>query len=236
MRDDIKVITWVRTLLCLAFAFYLLPKFWSIEGRRRSAAPHSAEYARALSEDPIEGFAFFEESIEHSRPFRALSLCLSLRYYGLRAFQECIWQDLRLGRLLADMIDSEPRLQRLAPVALSAVYFRYVGGSGDLDSLNRGMLDRVIRRGRVSNAFLDCARLRGGQASCVFWRESQYTIAYLCEIPPSPSSCSLEVSRAATLVFFVIPTGGSSSGWKQGSGPAPEVPRRQKCCLSRKRR
>jgi len=120
----------------------------------RRAFSHSAEYARTLSSDAIEGFAFFEESIELSRPFRALSLWLSLRYHGLRAFQESIREDLRLAQVLADAIDSEPDLERLAPVALSAVCFRYAGPASNLDTLNTRILDRVIRRGRVyiSNA------------------------------------------------------------------------------------
>jgi glutamate/tyrosine decarboxylase-like PLP-dependent enzyme len=122
----------------------------------QAAFAHSGEYARALSDDPIEGFAFFEESMELSRPFRALKLWLSLRYYGLRAFQESIQEDLRLAQVLADSIDAEPRLERLAPVALSAVCFRYVGGDGDLDALNRSILTRVVRRGHVyiSNAMI----------------------------------------------------------------------------------
>jgi glutamate/tyrosine decarboxylase-like PLP-dependent enzyme len=121
----------------------------------RCAFSHTGEYARALSDDPIEGFAFFEESMELSRPFRALKLWLSLRYYGLRAFQESIREDLRLARILADSIDAEPKLERLAPVALSAVCFRYVGGTNS-DVLNRSILSRVVRRGRVyiSNAVI----------------------------------------------------------------------------------
>jgi aromatic-L-amino-acid decarboxylase len=118
------------------------------------AFAHCGEYARALSDDPIEGFAFFEESIELSRPFRALKLWLSLRYYGLHAFQESIQEDLRLARVLADSIDAEPKLERLAPVALSAVCFRFIGCSGDIDALNRSILIQVVRRVRVyiSNA------------------------------------------------------------------------------------
>ena len=120
----------------------------------RRAFSHSGDYARSLTSDPVEGFAFFEESIELSRPFRALGLWLSLRYFGLRAFQQSIQDDLRLAQILSAAIDAEPTLERLAPVALSAVCFRYVAGSGDLDDLNRRILDRVIRRGRVyiSNA------------------------------------------------------------------------------------
>jgi aromatic-L-amino-acid/L-tryptophan decarboxylase len=119
------------------------------------AFSHSGEYARSLSDDPIEGFSFFEESIELSRPFRALKLWLSLRYYGLRAFQESIREDLQLAQALADSIDAEPRLERLAPVPLSAVCFRYVGGANS-DALNRSILSRVVQRGRVyiSNAVI----------------------------------------------------------------------------------
>lgn len=120
----------------------------------RRAFSHSGDYARSLTTDPIEGFAFFEESIELSRPFRALGLWLSLRYFGLRAFQQSIRDDLRLAQILASAIDAEPKLERLAPVALSAVCFRYIAASGDLNVLNRRILDRVIRCGRVyiSNA------------------------------------------------------------------------------------
>lgn len=123
----------------------------------RRAFSHSGEYARVLSSDPIEGFAFFEESVELSRPFRALGLWLSLRYFGLKAFRQSIRDDLQLAQTLARMIDGEPKLERLAPVALSAVCFRYAESAGDLDALNRQILDRVIRRGRVylSNAEID---------------------------------------------------------------------------------
>jgi aromatic-L-amino-acid decarboxylase len=49
-----------------------------------------------------------------------------------------------------------PSLERLAPVALSAVCFRYIGGAGDVNALNQSILDRVLQRGRVyiSNAII----------------------------------------------------------------------------------
>jgi len=120
----------------------------------RRAFSHSGDYDRALSTDPIEGFAVFEESLELSRPVRALKLWLSLRYYGMRAFQESIREDLQLAQVLAGEIDAEPKLERLAPVPLSAVCFRYVDSTGNLDDLNRSILAKVIARGRVyiSNA------------------------------------------------------------------------------------
>ncbi|HEX5236368.1 MAG TPA: aminotransferase class V-fold PLP-dependent enzyme [Silvibacterium sp.] len=123
----------------------------------RRAFSHSGEYARSLSDDPVEGFAFFEESIELSRPFRALKLWLSLRYHGVNVFAESIREDLRLAQVLAKCVDADFRLERLAPVALSAVCFRYTEAAGDLNELNRKILDRVVRRRRVylSNAMLN---------------------------------------------------------------------------------
>jgi aromatic-L-amino-acid decarboxylase len=120
----------------------------------RRAFSHSGDYARALSNDPIEGYAVFEESIELSRPVRALNLWLSLRYHGMRAFAESIREDLMLAQVLAGAIDEEPKLERLAPVSLSAVCFRYVDSAADPDTVNRAILTRVIQRGRVyiSNA------------------------------------------------------------------------------------
>ncbi len=72
-------------------------------------------------------------------------------------FAESISEDLRLAQVLANCVDDDLRLERLAPVALSAVCFRYTEAAGDLNELNRAILDRVVRRGRVylSNALLN---------------------------------------------------------------------------------
>jgi len=123
----------------------------------RQSFAYTGDYAKSLSVDPVEGFAFFEESIELSRRFRALKLWLSLRYHGLGQFRQAIGNDLRHGQLLAELIEAEPSLELLAPVELSAVCFRWTGGSAaTLDERNQQILQRVVRRGRVllSNATL----------------------------------------------------------------------------------
>lgn len=121
----------------------------------QAAFSHTGDYARVLSLDPVEGFAFFEESAELSRRFRGLKLWLSLRYHGMGAFRAAIRQDLEHAQRLARRIAAIPALESLAPVELSAVCFRYRHGS-DPDRLNREILRRVIERGRVyiSNATL----------------------------------------------------------------------------------
>jgi aromatic-L-amino-acid/L-tryptophan decarboxylase len=123
---------------------------------------HSGEYARSLTADPVEGFVFFEESLELSRRFRALKLWLSLRYHGVAAFRQSIAKDLAQARRLADAIQKEPQLELLAPVELSAVCLRHRGVSGaqegDLNRFNLAVLNRVVKRGRV---YLSNASLRG---------------------------------------------------------------------------
>jgi glutamate/tyrosine decarboxylase-like PLP-dependent enzyme len=125
----------------------------------RTAFAHSGEYVRALSADPVEGYAFFEESMELSRRFRALKLWFSLRYHGMAAFREAIRRDLEHARQLGARIESMPQLQLMAPIELSAVCFRYVntpGAGPSGDAVNLEILKRVNQRGRVylSNAVL----------------------------------------------------------------------------------
>lgn len=117
----------------------------------RKTFSHSGDYVRIFNQDPGEAFAFFDESMELSRRFRALKFWLSLQYHGRTAFREAIARDLRHAQLLAETIRAHPELELLAPVPLSAVCFRHRGKD------NEAILRRVISRGRVylSNATID---------------------------------------------------------------------------------
>ncbi|HEX3844850.1 MAG TPA: aminotransferase class V-fold PLP-dependent enzyme [Steroidobacteraceae bacterium] len=131
----------------------------------RAAFSNTGEYARTFASDPLEAFAFFDESIELSRRFRALKLWLSLRYHGAEAFRTAIRADLRHASDLARMVGDATELELLAPVELSAVCFRYRGtaAAADLDRLNGAILKRLIERGRIylSNASINgCFALR----------------------------------------------------------------------------
>lgn len=130
----------------------------------RQAFSHTGDYAKSLLEDPVEAFAFFEESMELSRRFRALKLWFSLRYHGMERFREAIRNDLQNAGSLGRLIDDQPELERLAPVPLSVVCFRYVANSGDapqIKALNQSILQGIVRRGKV---FLSNATIRGNFA------------------------------------------------------------------------
>ncbi len=128
----------------------------------RRAFSYSGDYARALEQDPDESFAFFEESMELSRRFRALKLWLSLRYHGMAAFRASIAEDLQLAQRLARRIEKESTLELLAPVELSAVCFRVRSANDQRpttnDDLNVGIMQRVNDRGRV---YISNATIRG---------------------------------------------------------------------------
>jgi aromatic-L-amino-acid/L-tryptophan decarboxylase len=128
--------------------------------RARETFTYTGDYAKQLSTDPVEGFAFFEESIELSRRFRALKLWLSLRYHGLSAFRAAIQKDLDHAQRLAAAIQSSQDLELCGPVELSAVCFRHrkttESSEETRDQFNLALLKRIVARGRVylSNAVL----------------------------------------------------------------------------------
>lgn len=117
----------------------------------RKTFSHSGDYVTILSRAPAEDFAFFNESMELSRRFRALKLWMSLQYHGRSAFREAIARDLQHAQLLMRLVGARPELEVLAPVSLSAVCFRHRRAD------NAAILQRVIERGRVyiSNATIN---------------------------------------------------------------------------------
>ncbi len=123
---------------------------------------YTGTYAKQLSSDPIEGFAFFEESIELSRRFRALKLWLSLRYYGLQTFRTAIQQNLDHAQRLAAAVKASASLELLGPVELSAVCFRHLLNEDASEAMrnrfNLALLKTIVSRGRV---YLSNAELQG---------------------------------------------------------------------------
>jgi aromatic-L-amino-acid decarboxylase len=137
------------------------------EDAARHAFAYSAEYVKTASDDPIAGFAFFDQTIELSRRFRALKLWLSVRYHGLTAFRAAIAENIEQAKLLANLIDAEPSLELLAPVELSAVCFRWANAETDtLNDLNEEILREVNQAGRV---WLSNASIHGvvGLRACI---------------------------------------------------------------------
>jgi aromatic-L-amino-acid decarboxylase len=71
-----------------------------------------------------------------SRGFRALKVWMTLSVYGADRIGAIAQQTCDLAVTLAARVDREPALERLAPVALNIVCFRFKAANGDLDRLN----------------------------------------------------------------------------------------------------
>ena len=127
----------------------------------RKTFAYTGDYAKQLSDDPVEGFAFFEESIELSRRCRALKLWLSLRYHGLAAFRAAIRKDLDSAQRLAASVTKSPALELVAQGELSVVCFRHLlskdASIEERNRFNTALMKRMIARGKVylSNATLE---------------------------------------------------------------------------------
>jgi glutamate/tyrosine decarboxylase-like PLP-dependent enzyme len=128
----------------------------------RRTFTYTGAYAKNLNADPIEGFAFFEESMELSRRFRALKLWLSLRYHGLQAFRVAIRMNLDQAQRLAARIKNCGEFELHAPIHLSAVCFRHLvqqnASEDERNRFNLALLKKLVSRGRI---YLSNAELRG---------------------------------------------------------------------------
>jgi len=160
----------------------------------RTAFSYSGDYAKPLGGDPLEAFAFFDESLELSRRFRALKVWLSLRYHGLGAFRGAIRADLEHAQQLAREVSRSPALELLAPVTLSAVCFRWrhEGATENVNRVNAAILARVIERGRV---YLSNATLEGRFALRACFVNHRTTDADVGEIVPEVLAAAEEVAR-----------------------------------------
>jgi len=89
---------------------------------------------------------------EMSRRARALPVWATLRAYGRDGYRAMVERHLDLAQRLAEQVDAEPDLERLADVPLNVVCFRYrPRGEADdrLDELNRRLGEAVLDDGRV---------------------------------------------------------------------------------------
>lgn len=185
---------WLYQSLDCGCLLYRMP------ARAHRAFSHTGDYAQSYFADSLENFQFFDESMELSRRFRALKLWLSLRYHGVANFRESIRNDLDLAAYFASRVDAEPELERLAPVPLSAVCFRYVPrnrppSEDELNVLNQKILPKVVRRGRV---FLSNATIKSDFALRICVVNHRATRADLDEVASEVLAVGREISSGAS--------------------------------------
>ena len=117
--------------------------------RRAHSLP--AEYLPPMQEDP-DLVDFCEVSPELSRPYRGLRVWLPVKLLGLEPFAAALEEKLALARWATDELRAVPGIEILAEPQLSLLAFRLAPPGvegGELDHLNRRLLDRINARQRV---------------------------------------------------------------------------------------
>jgi glutamate/tyrosine decarboxylase-like PLP-dependent enzyme len=120
----------------------------------RRAFSEGAGYIDVVADRDMSEFAYWDYSPELSRRFRALKIWFVLKIHGARAIQEAIDGNIEVAQHLGALIDASDDFERVAPVPLSIVCFRY--NKGD-DAFNKQLMVEVQRDGEsyVSNATID---------------------------------------------------------------------------------
>jgi aromatic-L-amino-acid decarboxylase len=130
----------------------------------RAAFSLTPEYLRTTEAAPMRNL--MDTGVQLGRRFRALKLWIVLRSFGARAIRRHLSSHIALAHTFASWIDAHPDFERVAPVPLSVVCFRWnpsvpLGSAmspDELDAANERLVDAVNRTGEV---FLSHTRLRG---------------------------------------------------------------------------
>jgi aromatic-L-amino-acid decarboxylase len=105
----------------------------------------SASYLAPTTRGVIAGgLPFAERGIELTRGFKALKVWMSFKAHGTDALARMIEENVQQAHYLAGQVDAHPELERLAPVALNVVCFRYARGD---DAVNEEILLRLQETG-----------------------------------------------------------------------------------------
>lgn len=152
----------------------------------RIVADYLQDEIEQTSDGPID---FKDYGPQLSRSFRALKVWMTFKAYGTRKLRAAIESNIAVMRYLADRIDASSDFVRLALVPLSVVCFQYrtpdVSRHDDqeyLDRLNGGLVDALLRDGRV---FLSGTKIRGKmalRASSVNHRLRRCDVDFLLEV------------------------------------------------------
>ena len=130
----------------------------------RSAFSLTPEYLRTTEAAPVRNL--MDTGIQLGRRFRSLKLWMILRSFGARGIRRHLSSHIAIAHTLAAWIDAHPDFERVAPVPLSVVCFKWnpsvpVGSEltdEELDAANERLVELVNQTGEV---FLSHTRLRG---------------------------------------------------------------------------
>jgi len=106
------------------------------------------EYLRDIEGNESE-INFYDYGIQLTRRFRALKFYMSIKTYGLNAFEEAITYNIDLAEETEEMLRKSKNWEVISPATLAVINFRYnpIGlqlSEKELDALNQEISRRVV--------------------------------------------------------------------------------------------
>ncbi|MHB0988363.1 MAG: pyridoxal phosphate-dependent decarboxylase family protein [Bellilinea sp.] len=131
----------------------------------RNAFAETPEYLAHADRGLAGGSLWFSElGIQLSRGFRALKAWMMIKEQGVHKYGRMMEQNVAQVRYLTERVDREPELERIAPVQLNIVCFRYNPGGMDEESLNELNKELLIRLHESGVAVPSYTTLKGKYA------------------------------------------------------------------------
>lgn len=93
------------------------------------------------------GIWFSDYGVELSRNFKALKAWVMFQELGASKFRDAVTMNIEQAKYLSSLVKDDPQLELMAPVPMNIVCFRYNGGSGDLDKINREIVLQLHEKG-----------------------------------------------------------------------------------------
>jgi len=113
---------------------------------------------RGLSGGPVW---YSEYGFQCSRGFRALKAWMSIKEHGVLKYKRLIQQNVSQARYLTDLVDAAPELERMAPVPLNTVCFRFSVNGLDEVALNKLNSELLIQLQESGMAVLSNTVING---------------------------------------------------------------------------
>ena len=110
------------------------------------------DYLKTAEGDGVTNM--MDYTLHLGRRFRALKFWMVIRHFGVEGLRAGIREHVRLAKLFAALVESDPRFELVAPVPFSTVCFRLRAG----DEANQALIDNVNASGML---FISHTRLHG---------------------------------------------------------------------------
>jgi glutamate/tyrosine decarboxylase-like PLP-dependent enzyme len=107
---------------------------------------------------------YSEYGFQCSRGFRALKAWMSIKEHGILKYGRLVQQNVEQARYLAELVDAAPELERVAPVPLNIVCFRFSANGLDKAALNELNSEILLQLQESGVAVLSSTMINGKYA------------------------------------------------------------------------